>query len=96
MVGGLAGLGVALGGVADDAERGLVGGDDHLGDVAAARVVEKRGGLVDEVEHALERAGGLVLVKAELEVHAHDGEVVAAFAQDQIKWGCVGGGGCQM
>ena len=32
VVGGLAGLGLAFGGVADDAEGGLVGGDHDLGD----------------------------------------------------------------
>ncbi len=85
VVGGLARLGVALGGVADDPERGLVRADHHRADVVAPRVVEQFGRLAKQVHQPLQRAGRLVLVEPELEVHAHDGEVRALAREDQIE-----------
>ena len=41
--------------------------------------------LGQQVDQALDRAGRLMLVQAELEVHAHHGEVVAGGGQRQVE-----------
>ena len=41
--------------------------------------------LGEQVDDALDRAGRLMLVQAELEVHAHDGEIVAGRGQREIE-----------
>ena len=84
VVGALAGLRIALRRVADDAERRFVGHD--LDGLDRVRVREDAGILLDQGEKALERAGRLVLVEAELEVHAHDGEVTSRVAEDKVEW----------
>mmetsp|Transcript_20101 Transcript_20101/g.54793 ORF Transcript_20101/g.54793 Transcript_20101/m.54793 type:complete len:383 (+) Transcript_20101:492-1640(+) len=84
VVGGLAGLGVLLSGVADDAKRRLVGHDvDVVDGIGAARgevrvVHQSR-------DEALQGAGGLVLVEAELEVHTADRKVGAGVREDKVE-----------
>ena len=84
VVGRLARLRIALRGVADDAERRFVRDDVDRLDLVG--ILENLRVLTDEREDALQRARRLVLVEAELEVHAHDREIAARVREDEVEW----------
>ena len=92
MVGGLARARVAFRRIADDAEGRLVG-DDLDGRDLLRGLEQLRMGLQQRHE-AFECAGRLMLVEAELEVHAHDGEVAAGMGEDEVEGRSVGVSGC--
>mmetsp|Transcript_95273 Transcript_95273/g.246710 ORF Transcript_95273/g.246710 Transcript_95273/m.246710 type:complete len:242 (-) Transcript_95273:472-1197(-) len=84
VVRGLPGLGVLLGRVANDAEGRLVCNDvDPLDGVGATR--GKLWAVDERRDQTLERACGLVLVEAQLEVHPAHREVRAAVGQDEVE-----------
>src|SRR6516165_8947159 len=84
MVGALSSARIALGGVADDAERGLVDRDSQAFELGW--IIEQVGIRGHEIDDTLNSAGRLMFVQAELEVHAHDGEVVASGGQREVEW----------
>mmetsp|Transcript_97700 Transcript_97700/g.272853 ORF Transcript_97700/g.272853 Transcript_97700/m.272853 type:complete len:587 (-) Transcript_97700:29-1789(-) len=80
----LARLRVLLGRVTNDSVGGLVRDDVDILDARGASSAELW--VVHQCrEEALQRARRLVLVEAELEVHAHDREIVAGVRQDQVE-----------
>mmetsp|Transcript_42830 Transcript_42830/g.64803 ORF Transcript_42830/g.64803 Transcript_42830/m.64803 type:complete len:512 (+) Transcript_42830:15-1550(+) len=84
VVGALAGLGVLLGRVTDDAEGRLVGHNvdvvDALGTARGQLGVVHQGG-----NKALQGTSRLMLVQAQLEVHTTDSEVGSAVRQDNVE-----------
>src|SRR2546430_1654874 len=75
---------IALVRIADDAESRLVNRDANSLD--SRRIVKKLRMLHDEVNESGNRAGRLMLIQPELEMHTHHGEIVAAGRQLQVKW----------
>lgn len=95
MVGRLPRLRSSLGRVANDPKGGLVGHDIDVFDVFDFVVLGKLG-VEDHFLQALEGSGGLMLVKAELEVHAHHGEVLAGVGEGDVEGGVSVGGGLEV
>jgi hypothetical protein len=86
MVGTLTGLGVSLGGVSDDPEGRLVSCDLNLIDVIRVSLAEKSVTFVlKHVNKSLNGTSGLMFVETELEVHAHDRELVTLVRKNDFK-----------
>src|SRR5262245_16911263 len=83
MVRALSRAGVTLVRVADDAERRFV--DRDLNPLDRTRIGGELRVTGKEAQEPPDRAGRLMLVESELEVHTHHGEIVAAGGQLQIE-----------
>ena len=82
VVGALSRLRIPLGRVSDDAECGFIRLDDDSGD----RAFFNEGGIGGQkIDQALECTRRLVFIEAQLEMHAHHGEVVARMAKHQVE-----------
>ncbi len=75
MIGALPRSRVALRRIADDVKRRLV--DRDLDPAKVVGVLQKRRVFPEQVHQSLDRAGRLMLIKAQLEMHPHDGEIAA-------------------